>query len=379
MPLIYADHAATTPLSTAARNAMQPYLEAEYGNPSTLYRLAANPRKAIVAAREQIASAIGAAADEIVFTSGGTESDNMAIKGTAFRFPRERKHFITSAIEHHAVLHSFEFLRLMGHNVNLLDVDSDGQIVPQAFEQAIKGDTVLASVMLANNEIGSIEPIRELTDIAHSHGVLFHTDAVQAVGHIPVNVNVLGIDMLSASAHKFNGPKGIGFLYLRRGTSIEPLITGGGQEHGLRSGTENVASIVGMAVALTEHIHTISEDARRLEALRTMLIHGLTEANLDFAVNGSASHIPGSLSLSFKGFSGEMLLHRLDLMGICVATGSACNSKDTILSHVLQAIQLDPEYADGTIRITLGNDNDAEQVITIVNAITKIVRRTREF
>ena len=375
--IIYADHAATTSLSVAAREAMQPYLSDEYGNPSTLYRLAANPRKAIYDAREQIAEAIGALPDEIIFTSGGTEADNMAIKGTAFRFLDEKKHFITSAIEHHAVLHSVNYLRHMGHEVDVVNVDHTGVVSPQSLERAMCDRTVLASVMLANNEIGTIEPIHELSEIAHNHGVLFHTDAVQAMGHIPVNVKTLGIDMLSASAHKFNGPKGIGFLYVRRGTPIEPLITGGGQEQGLRSGTENVASIIGMATALAEHLQTMSEDAEHLESLRAKLIHGLIDNGLDFIVNGSTSHIPGSLSLSFKGISGEMLLHRLDLMGICVATGSACNSKDTILSHVLQAIQLDSAYANGTIRITLGNDNDAEQVTTIANAIAKIICKTK--
>lgn len=235
----------------------------------------------------------------------------------------------------------------------------------------------MASIMLANNEIGTIEPISEMAEVAHNRGVLIHTDAVQAVGHIPVNVEKLNIDMLSASAHKFNGPKGIGFLYLRRNTPIEPLITGGGQEYGLRSGTENVAGIVGMAAALTEHIKTMDNDTDQLETLRVRFLHELSEGGLDFIINGSDQHIPGSLSISFKGISGEMLLHRLDLMGICVATGSACNSKDAVLSHVLRAIQVDPTYANGTIRITLGNANDAEQVKIISEAILRIINRAR--
>ena len=375
--MIYADHAATTPLSAVAREAMRPYLNAEYGNPSTLYRFATNSRKAVEDARAQIASAIGAHSDEIIFTSGGTESDNMAIKGTAFRYPGERKHFITSAIEHHAVLNSCAFLKSMGHAVDILPVDKCGRVSPQTLKDCIGHQTVLASVMLANNEIGTIEPIRELAETVRACGALFHTDAVQAVGHIPVNVDELGVDMLSASAHKFNGPKGTGFLYLRRGTHIQPLITGGGQEMGLRSGTENVAAIVGMAAALAEHMHNMSAEAERLERLRSTLICELSESGLDFIANGAPQHIPGSLSLSFKGISGEMLLHILDLMGICVATGSACNSKDTVLSHVIKAIDLEPDYANGTIRITLGDDNDINQVRTIVKAIVRIITQTK--
>ena len=371
--IIYADHAATTPLSAAAWDAMQPYINGEFGNPSTLYRLAAKPRRAIAEAREKIAQAIGAQPEEIIFTSGGTEADNMAIKGTAFRYPGERRHFITTAIEHHAVLNTFDFLRRMGHDIDVLSVDRRGLVSPEELVDHIGQHTVLVSVMLSNNEIGAIEPIQLLTEAAHDRGVLFHTDAVQAVGHIPVDVNALGVDMLSASAHKFNGPKGTGFLYLRRGTPIEPLISGGGQEHGMRAGTENVAGIVGMAVALMEHVRTMSADAEKLEGLRTLLLDGLTKAGIDFIVNGSNAHVPGSLSLSFRDVSGEMLLHRLDLMGICVATGSACNSKEMRLSHVLQAIQVDPAYAHGTIRITLGNDNDAEQVKAIVKSIVNII------
>ena len=375
--MIYADHAATTPLSIAAREAMRPYIEDEYGNPSTLYSLAATARKAIRSAREQIAAVIGAQPEEIIFTSGGTESDNLAIKGTAFRYPGMRKHIITSAIEHHAVLHSCEFLRYMGHDVEILPVDKTGMVSPQMLYDRVKSNTILTTIMMANNEIGTIEPIHDLAEAAHNHGILFHTDAVQAVGHIPVNVNELGIDMLSASGHKFNGPKGVGFLYIRRDTPIQPLLTGGGQEMGIRSGTENVAAIVGMAAALMEHTNNLTTETERLTNLCSKLIDELSKSGLDFIVNGSTNRIPGSLSLSFKGVSGEMLLHRLDLMGICVATGSACNSKDTVLSHVIRAIEVDPIYAYGTIRITMGNDNDIEQVRIMAESIAKVVKQTK--
>ena len=291
------------------------------------------------------------------------------MKGIGFLHKGGR--IITSAIEHHAILNTCAFLKRMGYEVVYLPVDRQGLLPPAALESAITPDTFLVSIMMANNEIGTIEPIKELAAIAHAHGALFHTDAVQAVGHIPVDVNVLGVDLLSASAHKFNGPKGTGFLYVRKGIKIEPLLHGGGQEAGMRSGTENVAGIVGMSAALEEHIRTIADDASRMEALRSRLLAGLE--GLDFIINGGKDHIPGSLSISFRGVEGEMLLHRLDLMGIAVATGSACNSKDTVLSHVIRAIGVPDEYAKGTIRITLGMDNDEEQVDKIAASLRRIL------
>ena len=369
--MIYADHAATTPISATALQAMQPYLDTQYGNPSTLYRLARTPRKAIAEARQTIASAIGAKPQEIFFTSGGTESDNWAIKGNAFRHLGQKKRIITSAIEHHAVLNTCSWLEHLGFDVDYLPVDSKGCVNPDDLLRAISDDTILVSIMMANNEIGTIEPIHELAQIAHSRHIPFHTDAVQAVGHIPIDVNNLGIDFLSASAHKFNGPKGTGFLYCREGYSIETLLHGGGQESGMRSGTENTAGIVGMAAALNEHILSMTAENERLETLRNRLIRGLEGA--DFMLNGSKSHIPGSLSLSFAHVEGEVLLHRLDLMGIAVATGSACNSKDTVLSHVIQAIQVPSQYANGTIRITLGMDNNEEQVDQIAENLRRLL------
>ena len=372
-PIIYADHAATTPLSPAAWEAMRPYLENYYGNPSTLYSFAREPRKAVSDARKTIANIIGAEPSEIYFTSGGTEADNWAIKGTAFQYESKKKHIITSAIEHHAVLHPCKFLQGIGWEITFLPVDSEGIVSAKALEESLREDTALVSVMLANNEIGTIEPIRELVEIAHEKGAFFHTDGVQAVGHIPVDVHKLGVDLLSASAHKFNGPKGVGFLYIRQGLKITPLLHGGGQEAGLRSGTENVAGIVGMAAALSEHTAKLHEEAVYLEGLQNRLITNLKQSQLDFLINGAERHIPGSISISFKNAEGEMLLHRLDLMGIAIATGSACNSKETETSHVIKAINTPADYTNGTIRITLGMDNDADQVDRIAEGIKTIL------
>ena len=370
---IYADHAATTALSPAAYEAMQPWLQDKYGNPSTLYSLARDPRKAVAHSRKVIAAAINADPSEIFFTSGGTEADNWALKGTMFQHNRG-KGVITSAIEHHAILHSCAALERMGYAVNTLRVDQMGIVQAEALQSALTDDILLVSIMLANNEIGTVEPVAQLAEIAHQGGVLFHTDAVQAIGHIPVDVRALQVDMLSASAHKFNGPKGIGFLYVRKGVHLLPLLDGGGQEHGMRAGTENVAGIVGMAIALHEHVEHLAQETEYLKALSGRLIDQLRSKGLDFRTNGSHNRIPGSLSLSFKNADGEMLLHRLDLMGTAVATGSACNSKDTVLSHVIRAIKVPQEYAHGTIRITLGMDNTTEQVDKIAQQIATILK-----
>ena len=370
--LIYADHAATTALSPKAREAMEPFLQASYGNPSTLYSLAREPRRAISHSREVIAAAIHADPSEIYFTSGGTEADNWALKGTAFRHTPGKK-IITSAIEHHAVLNACSSLRKMGYQIHTLPVDSEGMIHEKTLETVLSPDTILVSVMLANNEIGTIEPVQRLSELTHKSGALFHTDAVQGIGHIPVKVDELGIDLLSASAHKFNGPKGVGFLYIHKDTDIIPLIDGGGQENGMRSGTENVAGIVGMAAALQEHVDQLAQEASYLQRLADSLTTQLKQHQLDFLINGSSQRIPGSLSLSFKGADGEMLLHRLDLMGTAVATGSACNSKETELSHVIEAIRIPENYASGTIRITLGMDNTEDQMYTIADQIQRII------
>lgn len=370
---IYADHAATTALSPAAYEAMLPWLQDKYGNPSTLYSLARDPRKAVAHSREVIAAAINVDPSEVFFTSGGTEADNWALKGTMFQYDRG-KGLITSAIEHHAILNSCVALERMGYAVGTLPVDKMGIVQAEALQSALSGNILLVSTMLANNEIGTIEPVAELAEIVHQAGALFHTDAVQAIGHIPVDAKELDVDMLSASAHKFNGPKGIGFLYVRKGVNLVPLLDGGGQEQGMRAGTESVAGIVGMAAALQEHMEQLTQETEYLNELSNRLIDQLKRKELDFRINGSHNRIPGSLSLSFKATDGEMLLHRLDLMGTAVATGSACNSKDTVLSHVIQAISVPQEYAHGTIRVTLGMDNTVEQVDRIAQQIASILR-----
>ena len=370
---IYADHAATTELSPAAYAAMQPWLQSDFGNPSTLYSLAREPRKAILSAREKIASCIGAKPDEVVFTSGGTEADNWALVGIAYQHFDTKGKIITSSIEHHAILHTCNFLKQFGFDIELLPVDKEGIVDAHSIMTESTKLPLVVSIVMANNEIGSIQPIPKLAEFAHQNGFLFHTDAVQAVGHVPVNVAELGVDMLSASAHKFNGPKGVGFLYVKDGVTITPLIHGGAQEFGKRAGTENVAGIVGMAAALAEHCVQMDNEKEYLNSLTTALLEELRAADLDFIANGSENRIPGSLSLSFHRASGEMLLHRLDLMGTAVATGSACNSKETEISHVIQAIRVPPDYAKGTIRITLGMDNDKEQMHVMARQISRIL------
>ena len=369
---IYADNAATTQLDMDAFEAMKPYLLGEYGNASQPYSFARTAKKALKNSRETIARCIGAEPEEIFFTSGGTESNNWAIKGTAFS--GSTKHaFITSVIEHHAILRPCADIGSMGYPVSYLPVDCTGTVDVGTLSEYINSDTRLVSIMTANNEIGSIQDISALAAIAHSCGAIFHTDAVQAVGHIEIDVNLLGVDMLSASAHKFNGPKGIGFLYVRKGTPLMPYASGGGQEHHMRAGTENVASIVGMATALKKNVAAMKDTASHLALLENRLLVGLSKANIRFSRNGSEVHIPGNLSLSFPGYSGEALLHRLDLMGICVSTGSACNSAETQVSHVLKAIGLDETEAKGTIRLSFGKDNIENDIDAIVDALRKIL------
>lgn len=367
--MIYADNAATTRLDSKAFEAMKPFLLDSYANPSQPYGFSRESKKAIKDAREDIASCIGAASNEIYFTSCGSESDNWAIK----MMSGERGTIVTSVIEHHAVLNSCRAMEKLGHEVNYIPVDPSGLIKLEILNAAIKDNTQLVSVMFANNEIGTIQPVKEISDIAHKHNCLFHTDAVQALGHIPVNVHELGIDMMSASAHKFNGPKGIGFLYIKNGVKIPSFIDGGGQEKGLRAGTENVPSIVGMAKALKENCTHMEENKEWLFALENQLINGLLQTGIDFIRNGSENRIPGNVSLSFKKIEGELLLHRLDLMGICVSTGSACDGKKAQISHVIKAINVPEEYAKGTIRISLGKDNSAEDIGLIVKALQKII------
>ena len=369
---IYADNAATTKLDIDAFEAMKPYLLDEYGNASQPYSFARKPKQALKEARAAIAQCINAEPEEIYFTSGGTESDNWAIKGVAFA-DSEKYAIITSQIEHHAILRACEDIEKLGYPVAYLPVTEEGVVTTEALNSVITSNTRLVSIMFANNEIGTIEPIKELCEIAHRNGAWFHTDAVQAVGHVQIDVKDLGVDMLSASAHKFNGPKGIGFLYVKKGTPICSYASGGAQEFGMRAGTENIASIVGMAVALKKNCDHLAENIRHIENLESHLIDNLSSSGLDFVRNGSSYHIPGNISLSFKNANGEALLHRLDLMGICISTGAACDTTNTQISHVLHAINVDPDYAQGTIRISLSLKNTLSEVETICDHIVRIV------
>ncbi len=371
--IIYVDNAATTKLDNDAFEAMKPYLLNEYGNASQPYSFSRTSRTALKKSREIIAECINAKPTEIYFTSGGTESDNWAVKNTFFL--GRKKSIITSEIEHHAILHSTKAIEQIGCNVVYLKPTREGLIMPEELSKFVTKETGFVSIMLANNEIGTIQPIQELAQMAHQVGALFHTDAVQAVGHIHVDVQDLGIDMLSASAHKFNGPKGIGFLYIKEGTPIVPYINGGVQEASLRAGTENVASIVGMAYALKKNCQNIDNNKRKINKLEKEFIRLLKEAGkIEFIKNGGKNTLSGNISLSFKNQDGEAMLHRLDLKGICVSTGSACDSHNTNISHVLQAIHLNKEYAKGTIRISLGKDNTIEEIKIVAEEIIKIVQ-----
>lgn len=368
--LVYADNAATTRLSEKAYESMLPYLLNEYGNASQLYSFVRSPQKALKQARETIAECIGSLPEEIFFTSCGTESDNWAINGAA----KQKMPIVTSSIEHHAILRPCEQAEEDGGCVAYMPVSSEGVVSISDAERSM-GTTSqgLLSVMFANNEIGTIQPIAELSEAAHKRGWIFHTDAVQAVGHTPIDVHQMEIDMLSASAHKFNGPKGIGFLYIKKGIEWPSLIMGGAQEHGHRAGTENVASIVGMATALEENVNLMDQNINHLNCLEKRLIEGLNEAGVNYVHNGAENHIAGNVSLSFPGYEGEALMHRLDLKGICVSTGSACDSKNLQISHVLKAIGMDEGIAKGTIRISLGKFNSVEDVDNITSCLKSII------
>lgn len=378
--LIYADNAATTKLNIKAFEAMKQFLIDDFSNPSQPYSFSRESKRVLKESRKIIADCIGADPEEIYFTSGGTESDNWAIK--CFGLASDAKQIFTSEIEHHAILNACESLKTTAE-INYLKVDKQGLVSSSELEEALDvGEkscpsclTRLVSVMLANNEIGTIQDIKALAEIAHNHGALFHTDAVQAVGHIPIDVKELGVDMLSASAHKFNGPKGIGFLYIKKGTIIQPFHNGGSQESGLRAGTENVAAVVGMAVALKENCLNIKKNTAFLQDLENRFINSLNEQGIDFIRNGAKQHLPGNINISIKNSNGEMLLHRLDLMGICVSTGSACDSVNNQVSHVIKAIDVPSEYAKGTIRISLSTENNKNDILSIVEAISKIMAR----
>lgn len=368
--MIYADNAATTQLDMDAFEAMKPFLLQSYANASQPYSFSREAKKALKDARKQIAEAIGADEEEIIFTSCGTESDNWAIKCGA----SIGKHIVTSVIEHPAVLNSCKAVEKSGTEVSYIPVSQNGEISLFALETAIKNEHGLVSIMYANNEIGSIQPIKAIVEIAHRQGYVFHTDAVQAVGHVPIDVRELGVDMLSASAHKFNGPKGVGLLYLKKGTTLSSFIDGGSQEYGLRAGTENVAFVVAMAAALKNNIKEMEHNKLHLLNLEAVLLNRLRSSGLDFIHNGSDNRIPGCISLSFKNTEGEMLLHRMDLKKICISTGSACDSQNTQISHVIKAINIPSEYMRGTIRVSLGKNNTESEAEEIADALIDVLK-----
>ena len=370
--IVYADNAATTKLDKAAFDAMSPWLIENYGNASQPYSFARGPKKALAESREIIAACIEASPDEIYFTSGGTESDNWVIKGSAFS-DNEKRAMITTAFEHHAILRSCETIEKLGYPVAYVLPSNDGYVSSSQIRQVITNRTRLVSVMFANNEIGSIQPIQELCETAHEFGAQFHTDAVQAVGHFEIDVHELDVDFLSASAHKFNGPKGVGFLYIRKGSELSSYANGGAQENSHRAGTENVAAIVGMATALKLNCDHIVENKEHVLGLERQLISKLSNLGISFKRNGGDNTLPGLISLSFPDKDGEAILHRMDLMGISISTGSACDSVNTEISHVLKAIHLDENYAKGTIRISLGKNNTDTDIDKIATALSKIL------
>ena len=376
--LIYLDNAATTQVYPEVLDAMLPYFTEHYGNPAAIYSFAGESERAVAKARKQIADVIGAKTEEIYFTGGGSESDNWALKATAEAYSSKGKHIITSAIEHHAILHTAQWLELHGFEVTYVGVDENGKIKLDELEAAIRPDTILISVMAANNEIGTIQPIAEIGAVCKEKGVIFHTDAVQAVGHVHINVKEENIDMLSLSAHKFHGPKGVGLLYARRGVRLTNIIEGGAQERGKRAGTENIPGIVGMVAALKEANANIDANAEKVSALRDRLIEGL-EKIPHSALNGDRTkRLPGNVSFCFEGIEGESLLLLLDAKGICASSGSACTSGSLDPSHVLLAIGRPHEVAHGSLRLTLSEENTQEEVDYIIEETTKVVKYLRD-
>ena len=374
----YFDNAATTPVREEVLQEILPYFREYYGNASSIYSIAKESKKALEAARAKVAAAIGATPDEIYFTAGGSESDNMALRGVVNASKKEKKHIITTKIEHHAILHTAEFLETKGVDVTYLSVDEFGKISLEELENAIRPETVLISVMFANNEIGTIQPIAEIGEIAKKHGVLFHTDAVQAVGHVPIDVEKLQVDLLSMSGHKLGAPKGIGAIYIRKGTRISPLIFGGAQEKKLRAGTENIAGIVGLGKAAELAVAEMEETTKKLTALRDKLIHGILESIPDSRLNGHPTdRLPGNCNISFSYIEGESLLLLLDALGIAASSGSACTSGSLDPSHVLMAIGLPHEIAHGSLRMTLSAETTKEDIDYTIDNLKEIVAHLR--
>ncbi len=377
--MIYLDNAATTRTAPEVVEAMMPYFTEMYGNPSAIYSLGSAGKKAINEARRTIAGAVGAKPEEIYFTAGGTEADNWAVKAAAESRGAEGKHIITTKIEHHAVLHTCAYLEKKGYEVTYLDVDGDGLVDVRALKAAIRPDTILISVMFANNEIGTVEPIREIGSLAREHGILFHTDAVQAFGQVPIDVEEMNIDMLSASAHKLNGPKGTGMLYIRSDVKIRSFVHGGAQERNRRAGTENVPGIVGFAAAVRRAQRIMEEKARKERELRDYLI-GRIESEIPYCrLNGHREkRLPGNANISFRFIEGESLLIMLDMRGVCASSGSACTSGSLDPSHVLLAIGLKHEEAHGSLRMTLSEENTKEELDQVVGHLKEIVQRLRD-
>jgi len=378
--MIYADNAATTKISKAAADTMYSLMQETWGNPSSLYSFGQKAKEVLEKSREEIAAVIGADPKEIYFTSGGSEADNQAIRSAALLGAKKgKKHIISSAFEHHAVLHILNRLEKEGFEVTLLDVHENGIVLPEQVEEAIREDTCLVTIMFANNEIGTIQPIRAIGEICRKHGVLFHTDAVQAVGHIPINVRQDNIDLLSASAHKFHGPKGVGFLYARKGIRLDSLIEGGAQERGKRAGTENVPGIAAMAQALKEAAAGMEERSARTKALRDLLIEGLRQIPHS-ALNGDAvSRLPGNVNFCFEGIEGESLLLLLDDKGIQASSGSACTSGSLDPSHVLLAIGRVHDVAHGSLRLSIEDDLSEEEIGYIIRSVKEVVEYLRGF
>lgn len=376
--MIYMDHSATSPVDPEVFEAMKPYFQEEFGNASTLYKLGRDSKRAMEDARAQIASTIGAEPKDVIFTSGGTESDNIAIKGTAYKLKNKGKHIITSNIEHPAVHETCKYLEKKGFEVTYIPVGTDGIVKVSDVESAIRDDTILITIMHANNEIGTIQPIAEIGKIAHEKGILFHTDAVQSVGKIPVDVNDLNVDMLSISSHKLYGPKGIGALYIKKGVRLEPIIHGGGHERGLRPGTENVPGIVGFGKACQLSEENLEEESARLTRLRNKLVDAVLEENEKAYLNGDREkRLPGNANFRFTGIEGESLILHLDSKGIAASTGSACSSTKLEPSQVLMAIGLEEVEAHGSLRISMGRENTEEDVEHAIVAIKEVVSTLR--
>ena len=377
MPRIYADNAATTKISQTAMKAMISAMENSYGNPSSIHQIGMAANDALQTAREQIARCLGCMPKEIFFTSGGTESDNQAIVSAAMLGAKQNKrHIISTAFEHHAVLHTLRRLKEQGFEIQLLDVGAEGNITAAQVEE-VRPDTCLVTVMFANNEIGSVLPIAEIGEACRAHGVLFHTDAVQAAGHIPVNVKKQNIDMLSLSAHKFHGPRGIGALYVKRGIELTSLMEGGGQERGKRPGTENLPAIMGMAAALKEECTLMEQNEAKVIAMRDRLIQGLSQIPYSILNGSREKRLPGNVNFCFEGVSGESLLLLLDSRGICASSGSACASGALDPSHVLLSLGLAPEIAQGSLRISLDISNTEEEIDYMLEVIPQVVEQLR--